>query len=112
MTGAGSASGLSSYLTLLEVLIHPLKVGRRDLASAYKNILTQASGFTLFALDDAIAEVAADIRARYQYKTPDAIQLATAVHHGAEAFLSNDRRLKGFAQLDVVVLDDFLGRAS
>jgi predicted nucleic acid-binding protein len=71
--------GLSSFITLLEVMVHPIKKGRFDLARAYRDRLVQANNFGLFPVDQPIAEHGADIRAKYEFKTPDAIQLATAL---------------------------------
>ncbi len=103
----GLCVGFSSFITLLEVLVKPLRDGRPDLAQTYRNLLIGSRGFSLFPLDRKIAEDGAEIRARYSFRTPDAIQLATAVRHGAEAFLTNDEKLKGFDRLDIVLLDEF-----
>ncbi|MCK6457197.1 MAG: PIN domain-containing protein [Phycisphaerae bacterium] len=107
LVDAGRCVGLSSFVTLLEVLVKPFQDGRADLAQRYRDVLIGSRGFSLFPLDRRIAEDGAGIRARYGFRTPDAIQLATAVRHSADAFLTNDIRLKKFHQLDVVVLDDF-----
>lgn len=107
LVDAGRCVGLSSYVTLLEVLVKPLRDGRADLAQQYRDLLIGSRGFSLFPLDRGIAEDGAGIRARYGFRTPDAIQLATAVRHGADAFLTNDEKLRNFDQLEVVVLGDF-----
>jgi len=62
----------------------------------------------LYPVDEIVAERAAEIRAQYQYRTPDAIQLATGLEHDATLFITNDKRLKNFLELTVLVLDDFL----
>jgi predicted nucleic acid-binding protein len=51
-----------------------------------------------------VAERAADLRARYNVRTPDAIQLATALEAGCDAFLTNDLALRRVAELRVLVL--------
>lgn len=43
-----------------------------------------------------IANEAAKIRREYDFRTPDAIQLATAVYSKADAFITNDRKLLSF----------------
>jgi predicted nucleic acid-binding protein len=103
--------GISSFVSLLEVLVKPLKDGRFDLAHEYREVLLRSRNFGLFAMDEGIAEAGAEIRARFSFKTPDAIQLATARRNGAEAFITNDHGLKRFDQVEVLVLDDFVGAA-
>jgi predicted nucleic acid-binding protein len=106
---SGRLGGTSSVLTLLEVLVQPLKEGRRDLADRYRQILTTSRAFELLQVDSAIAESAARIRARYNFRSPDAIQFASALRAGAGAFITNDKDLRRFTELDVLILDDFTG---
>jgi hypothetical protein len=42
----------------------------------------------------------------HNIRTPDAIQMATAMHEGASFLLTNDRRLPSTSALEVLVLDD------
>jgi len=107
LVDAGRCVGLSSFVTLLEVLVKPFRDQRADLVREYRDLLTGSRGFFLFPLDREIAEQGARIRAQFGFRTPDAIQLATAVTHGADVFLTNDRKLKNFEDVQVVVLDDF-----
>lgn len=104
-----SIYAFSSILTLTEVLPHPLRQNNHDLANRYRDFLLHSRNFVLFPVDEMIAEQAAEIRAQYQYRTPDAIQLATGVAHNATLFITNDKRLKNFPDLTILVLDDFLG---
>ena len=100
--------GSSSFVTLIEVLVKPLKEGRADLAGQYREVLLRSRNFGLLVVDEAIAESSAEIAARFSFRTPDAIQLATARKHGAEAFVTNDHELKRFDQVEVLILDDFV----
>jgi predicted nucleic acid-binding protein len=52
----------TSTITLLEVLVKPLKDGRRDLVEQYKEILLNAPGMTVRAVDSNVAETAAGLR--------------------------------------------------
>jgi predicted nucleic acid-binding protein len=56
-------------------------------------------------LSAPIAQEAARLRATYNLRTPDAIQLATAIHAGATTFLTNDERLAVVPDLNILVLD-------
>ncbi len=96
----------SSTLTLTEVLTLPIKLNKPMLVIEYEAILLNSTGFHLIALDSRIAKIAADIRARYNLKTPDAIQIAAAIASNSQAFLTNDRGLKRVTELRVLVLDE------
>lgn len=98
--------GVSSTITLLEVMVHPIRQGRSDLALVYRDTL--ARHFALFPVDRTIAEGGAEIRAHYSFTTADAIQLATAVQHDANGFVTNDRGLERFDKLEILILDDYL----
>lgn len=60
----------------------------------------------------AIAEIAAQLRATQNLRTPDAIQLATARQQGATFFLTNDIHLATVSNLEVLVLDTIQGDRS
>jgi predicted nucleic acid-binding protein len=56
-----------------------------------------------------LRKFAEELRAKYGVRTPDALQLAAAVQAGATGFITNDRRLEAIKELEIGVLDDFLG---
>lgn len=60
------------------------------------------------SLDEAlrIANQAARLRASYNLRLPDALQVATAVYAGCDAFLTNDRQLQRVQELQVIVLEE------
>jgi len=109
----GNIAGVSSYLSLLEVLIKPIKEGARDIAAQYRDLMLNNAFLKLLPLDDKVAETAAELRAKYngngfKLKTPDAIQIATAILNEADIFLTNDSRLKNVKEINVVVLSDLI----
>ena len=57
---------------------------RRDgdarLTEQYQEILLNTEGLTTVEVSAAIAEKAARLRSQYSLRTPDAIQIATALH--------------------------------
>ena len=73
---AGSLQGLTSVITLTEVLVHPLRQANMVLQQAYRRILMRSPNFHTLPVNIVIAESAADLRARYNLRTPDAIQIA------------------------------------
>ena len=50
---------VTSLVTLLEVLVHPLRNGRDDLASEYRDILLRSPSLTALPVSEEIAEEAA-----------------------------------------------------
>ncbi len=103
---AGLISGVGATLALTEVLVQPLRAGDTLLAQRYEAVLMNSSGFRLDPLTTPIARIAADLRARYNLKTPDAIHIATAMDAGCDAFLTNDTGFKRVQEITVLVLDE------
>ncbi len=68
----GKAIGITSYITLLELLVKPIREGKIDLANQYKTILSNK--LEMVPLDEAVSLKAAELRAKYGFRTPDAIQ--------------------------------------
>jgi len=104
----GEAEAVTSTVSLLEVLVQPLALGKTDLVDEYRSFLMATPRLTLRILDPTLAERAAVLRARYQVRTPDAIQLAAAIEFGARLFLTNDDRVRKVTEIEVVVLERWL----
>jgi predicted nucleic acid-binding protein len=102
---AGDVRLFSSSLTLLEVLVKPLRLKRHDIVVQYEHILTSSSSIRMQSLDVSIARRSAEIRAKYNFKTPDSIQLATALSLSADLFITNDKQLK-IDEITTVTLDE------
>ncbi|HXU44101.1 MAG TPA: type II toxin-antitoxin system VapC family toxin [Thermoanaerobaculia bacterium] len=94
----------ASTLALLEILVVPKRMGQGDLCRRYRDLLESFPNLDFHPLDADIAETAAELRARYDLRTPDSIHLATALVQGAGAFASEDRRLRRVKEIDVVPL--------
>jgi predicted nucleic acid-binding protein len=105
---SGNIESITSTVTLLEVLVHPLRTGNKSLAEKYREVLLYSDGLTTFEVLNEISEKAAELRAKYSIKTPDAIQIATAIFHKADRFLTNDPDLKKVTAIQILVLDDLL----
>ena len=95
---------VTSTVTLLEILIHPYRQNDHDLVSRYFGYLTQSSLVQLVPVTAEIADRAAEFRAHYGLKTPDAIQLATASEAGAGLFLTRDRDFLKQKEVEVGIL--------
>lgn len=103
------ARGLTSVLTLLEIMVKPFREGRDDIANSYRQILTNAANLSLYEITEDVSTRAARLRANYGWlRTPDALQLATALEHGADIVVTNDGGWKRISELPVLVLKDYL----
>lgn len=102
----GRLTVVTSTVTLLEVLVHPIAQKDVETEQKYREVLLNAVGLTTIALSSEVAVEAARLRAEYSIPTPDAIQLGTALQQNATAFLTNDGGLRKVTQLGVLVVDD------
>lgn len=102
----GKIEAIATNITLLEVLVHPYRMGNEKLAGQYRDILLNAEGITTFEVTHEISENAAILRAKYAIRTPDAIQISTAIMNNADVFLTNDEDLKKISEINVVCLKD------
>jgi predicted nucleic acid-binding protein len=104
----GKRTLVTSAVTLLEVLVKPLRVGDAKLAARYEAILTNSRGVQLLDISRDLLRVAAQLRATLSVKTPDAIQIAAAKNAGCAAFVTNDLRLPAIPGLRIVELQGFI----
>ena len=104
----GDIRVVTSTLTLTEVLVHPYRRGDLELANRYSRMLLTARNFRTLSVTPEIATEAARLRAIHRIKTPDSIQLATALHGNATAFLSNDGELCQIPGIEFILLDRLL----
>lgn len=98
----------SSVITLLEVLTQPFRNNRPDIIKKYREFLMNSMDFTLYSIDSVIAEKSAEIRAKYNLRTPDAIQLAIALENNATLFITNDNNLEKIKEIKILILKDFI----
>ena len=102
----GRNQAVTSVVTLAEVLTRPKSLGRTDLVASYREYLEGAPGLRLLPISATVAEQAADLRAHYSLRLPDAFQIAACLNGGATVFLCNDGRLKQVQDLKVVLLSE------
>ncbi|MBC8171810.1 MAG: PIN domain-containing protein, partial [Anaerolineae bacterium] len=98
--------GVTSTITLTEVLTKPRRLGDVELENTYRKILLQTRNILILPVVPVIAERAADLRARYNLKTPDALQIATALDAGCDAFLTNDAGIQRVTDLKILIVSE------
>jgi predicted nucleic acid-binding protein len=79
-----------SPLVKCECLVGPMKRGDPVLQRAYTELFDQ---FISLPMPEPVYLLAAELRARFGLKTPDALHLACAQYHRCDALWTNDDRL-------------------
>jgi predicted nucleic acid-binding protein len=90
-----------SDLTRMECLVKPLRNGDLKLVAEFQLAFSAAE---VVPMIPAVFDKAAEIRAVFNFKTPDSLYLAAAVVHGCGAFYTHDHRLSKYTGLTVEVL--------
>ncbi|MEZ4667866.1 MAG: PIN domain-containing protein [Anaerolineae bacterium] len=103
---SGAIQAVTSMLTLTEVLTMPLAKKQPHYVREYREMLLNTQSIVAVKIDQQIAERAAELRARYGLKTPDAMQVATCLEMNCDALVTNDLGLKRVSELRVLVLDE------
>ena len=92
---------MTSTITLLEILVHPHRNQDLNMIRSYYGYLPRAPFLQLVPVTIEIADKAAEFRAKYGFKTPDAIQLGTALVEGATLFLTRDHEFRKQKEIEV-----------
>lgn len=103
----GEIEVVTSDLTLLEVLVLPIRDKDDELIETYEQILNNAQ-IVLLGISTPIIREAARLRALQNFKTPDAIHAATALLSNCDYLVSNDTGFRRLAGIDVTILSDLV----
>lgn len=101
-------NAVCSELIFLELMVLPYKNEREDLVDNYEILLTNFPHLSICPVNRPVLRSAAQLRAQYQIKTPDAIHLATAIYYGSQVFIGNDKSLSKVKEIKIVNLDQFI----
>lgn len=102
----GQITAVTSPVTLAECLVHPLRLNLPQLQQSFIDVVVSGSNTTFVNLDQSVGQRAARLRADYNVRLPDALQLAAAINNGCDAFLTNDALLKRVIGIQILVMDD------
>ena len=101
----GGMESVTSSVTITECLTQPYRVKDFGLAAQYMALFRNFPHLSVVPVTDDIAERAAFLRASQDLKTPDALQLATALLSGSNFFLTNDQSLSSIQDIPILILD-------
>jgi predicted nucleic acid-binding protein len=103
---SGKVAGLTSTVTVAEILTLAAKAGDPQAVQDYELFLTSFPNLQLAPLDVRLARETALVRAATGLRTPDAVQVAAARQHGAGAIVTNDHRWAARVTAPTVILLD------
>jgi predicted nucleic acid-binding protein len=100
---AGGVVCVSSDLTRMVCLVLPLRNGDTRLVADFDTFFS-ADVAEMVSFTPAVFRRAAEIRAQFNFRTPDALHLAAAVEVTCDRFLTNDALLTRYPGLAVEVV--------
>ena len=103
---SGLTEGLITTVTLAEILTRPAQANDRRAMHDYELYLTHFPHLRLVPLDVDLARETARVRAETGLRTPDAVNVAAARLHGADASLTNGHLWRKRVHTPVVILLD------
>ncbi len=95
-----------STLIYAESFVYIFEQADESLEKTQLKALEKIPKLKIVAPAKKICLLAAQLRAAYRLKTPDAIHLATAIDSGCDVFVTNDDSLKKVQEIKVLTLGD------
>lgn len=95
-----------SAIVFSEVFVSLFEQNDVVLIEKYRSFLDSFPRLDIISANQQICLLAAQLRAAYRLKTPDAIHLATAIDSDCDCFITNDDRLKKVKEINILTLRD------
>ena len=99
---------ITSIMSPIEVLSHPPLEKEPKKLEAFREFFAKEVGLEICDVNSEIGESAAALRRKHRLRTPDAIQLSTAMESQAEIFITNDDRFRKITHFPILLLKDFV----
>jgi predicted nucleic acid-binding protein len=104
---SGSLQAVTSAITIMELTVKPLRIGRPDIADEYRQFLDDFPHLSIIELSRDVIDRGTELRASHGLRVADALQIAACLTSGATAFVTNDLRLRRIQELEIIMLNDF-----
>lgn len=95
---------ITCNLSLMELLVLPVKLKNKRIIKLYKNLDKHIPNFTFVNVDEKTFVKAAEIRASTNFRSPDSIHLASSIVNKCDAFVTSDKQLQGFNQVKIQLI--------
>jgi predicted nucleic acid-binding protein len=89
---SGCNPAVVSMVTVMELLVRPLRIGARAPYAHVREFLTDFPNINSASVDLTVAQEAASVRALFRLATPDSLIVATGLVHQVGHLVTNDRR--------------------
>jgi len=99
---------VTSSITMTELLVHPYRNADVVKINELFGLLSTYPDLEWIAPSLEVAARAAEIRAQFGLRTPDALQAANAVHNKVTSFVTNDPTFRRIKDFETLILDDFV----
>ena len=97
----------TSTISVAEYSLYPYLYDK-SLLSKYNQFI-DIMGINVININKNIADKSAQIKSQYRYfKTADSLQLASAMIYNCDLFITNDKQLRKFSEVETIILDDLL----
>lgn len=103
----GEFAGLTSALTVFQLLVEPYRSSEDGAAERIERLLMSLPGLEVVPLSATISGQAAQVKAQIGGGLARAVQIATALASDAEVFVTQRSALRRIAGLGVLQLDGF-----
>ncbi len=97
---------MTSTITNTEYLVIPFRKQDYEKVMEFEHF-KRLLNLGIIIVDNSISTLAAQLRAKYKgRKGMDSIHLATAIIHGCDVFLTNDKQLRQIEEIKILLVDD------
>lgn len=103
----GEFEGLTSAITIYQLLVEPYRSGREKVAARAEQLVSALPGLDLVPVSPTICRQAAQVKAQIGGSLTRAIQIATALAGDSEVYVTQRSTLRRIAGLGVAQLDAY-----
>jgi predicted nucleic acid-binding protein len=104
---SGQWRAVTSAITIMELTVPAWRSGQETAARQYEALLANFPNLKIVDITRDGARYAAQLRARFNIRPADALQVACSLVENATIFITNDRGLARLQPaIEVVILDD------
>ncbi len=95
----------TSVLSVAEFEIKPRRINNLKILKKGQELID--SLFDVHPIDMTVAQISGELRSRYRsLKAIDSLQLATAMGHRCDVFVTNDRRLRAVKEIEIKLVTE------